>query len=227
MLIATCAETKAPRSRVRLDNRTPSFSVPPGSAFEALSAGRTPDTSAATNETDRAKASTRKSSVSGTVTGVGRAGSRETRFNNTRAKPIPRIPPARYNTTVSVRSCRTSRPRHAPSAVRTAISLARAVDRVSRMPATFEHAAARTIETSTMRKAANPITMFRLPPARENGSALRSCGRCHSPRSASIAPPIAATSADAASIDTPGRTRPVGRTLDAPSSGPMASQMSR
>ena len=72
------------------------------------------------------------------------------RYVSTRARPIPSRPPKRNSTIVSVSSCRTRRPRPAPSAARSAISLPRAVARVSMMPATFAQATARTSETSTI-----------------------------------------------------------------------------
>ena len=60
------------------------------------------------------------------------------------ARPTPMAPPPAASTTLSMRSCRASRPRVAPSAARTPSSLDRAAPRPSSSPATFTHARTRT-----------------------------------------------------------------------------------
>ena len=60
------------------------------------------------------------------------------------ARPSPRAPPPSERRSVSVISCRSNRPRPAPSAVRTAISRCLVMARASRRLATFAHAISST-----------------------------------------------------------------------------------
>ena len=66
---------RAPQPRAaRTIDRTPSLSDVPASTLEPLKAGSTPKTTAAPIESDRAKSSTRQSSVRGTTIDVGSGG---------------------------------------------------------------------------------------------------------------------------------------------------------
>ena len=147
-LKATCPMTKACRRR-RRPTRGASF-LRPGrtSAFDAATAGASPDSKAATSESPAVKASTRPSSVSDRDTGNGSVGSRETNTDvRPRASRRPIVPPSANSSIVSVSSCRMRRARPAPIARRSAISCRRAVARESRTPATLAHAMINTIDT--------------------------------------------------------------------------------
>ncbi len=66
----------------------------------------------------------------------------------TEVSPNPSRPPRQASMTLSMSSCRTIRPRLAPSAVRTAISRARYAERASSRLATFAHAMSSTKPTA-------------------------------------------------------------------------------
>ena len=78
MLNATWAMTKACRRRSRPTSGASFFKPDRTSAFDASSAGASPDSSAATSESPAVNAITRPSRVSDSATGNGSVGSRET-----------------------------------------------------------------------------------------------------------------------------------------------------
>jgi hypothetical protein len=61
---------------------------------------------------------------------------------------IPAAPPTKASSTFSVSNCRISRPRTAPRALRTAISLSRAFARARRILARLTQATSRTIKAN-------------------------------------------------------------------------------
>ena len=78
------------------------------------------------------------------------------------ASNTPRTPPVTANRMLSVRSCRTTRPRLAPRAARIANSRVRPVERASRRLAMLTHAISRTKPTApskTQRRGATSPTM--------------------------------------------------------------------
>ena len=100
------------------------------------------------------------------------AGKKEGRASTVHsANSSPSAPPATPRTRLSVSICRSTRPRLAPSARRTATSRLRALARDRRRPATLAHAISRTSPTAAIRVA--PIIATS---ARNLGSS-RVCGR--------------------------------------------------
>ena len=121
------------------------------SVFDAARAGVSPERSAAASDRPTVYAITRPSRVSARSTGNGSIGKREARTDAiTRASSRPAAPPSTKSSTVSVRSCRTSRARPAPIARRNAISCRRETARASSTPATFAHATMSTSDTMTV-----------------------------------------------------------------------------
>ncbi len=162
---ATWPTTNAFRSRRRPDElRESSLSAETTPAFDAWRAGTRPDSTPATSVSAAVNAITRPSNRRDTLTGSGNAGSRATRSDDIPwPSSSPAAPPRRNSTIVSVRSCRTSRMRPAPTASRTAISRRRALARANRMPAMFAHAMTSTRDTIPMSKVRNPATGPPLP----------------------------------------------------------------
>ena len=152
-LRATWLTTNAWRHRDRPDaDSPPFFNVPTTSALDASSAGTSPQSSAATNATTDVKASVRPSRSRETSSGTGNDGiARTMSAVNTRATTRLASAPKRNSMAVSVNSCRTNRPRPAPMAMRTAISLRLAVARVSSSPARLAHAMISTSDTNPSR----------------------------------------------------------------------------
>ncbi len=74
------------------------------------------------------------------------------------AKAVPAAPPRRNRSTLSATSWRTSRPRPAPTASRTAISRDRAVARARKMLATLTLAMSSTMPDTTSSSAMNSVT---------------------------------------------------------------------
>ena len=144
---ASSATTSAERSRpvARLSPpRAPSLSVARRSGREARSAGRTPKTSPVPIDSAAVKATTVASGA--TRSPRGRFGSERQHAVGQRRCPAPgrgrrRRPPVNR---LSVSSWRTSRPRDAPSAARTAISRCRADARASSRLAMLAQAISRT-----------------------------------------------------------------------------------
>ena len=67
------------------------------------------------------------------------------------ANRTPNVPPSTESITLSVKSCRATRARPAPSASRTAISFCRAAARASISPATFAQAISKIMPTASIR----------------------------------------------------------------------------
>ena len=123
-----------------------------------------------------------------------------------KARATPSAPPASPSTSASVTSCRASRPRPAPSAVRTASSRDLAVARTSIRFATFTQAIRNTSETAPSRTE----SAVRTPDTRLSARGMSrtphpafSLGYCRERASA-----IVASSASAAGRVTPARRRP-------------------
>ena len=165
MLNATCPTTNALRRRsLSTGACESSLSDDTTSALEPRQAGASPDSNAATNDSASPKMSTRPSIDIWRFTGNGNAGNSFTTSDvNACASSKPPAPPSRNNITVSVRSCRTSRARPAPTATRRAISRRRAVALVRSTPARFAHAIIRTTDTSDMSSARKPAAASRTP----------------------------------------------------------------
>ena len=159
-LSATCATRNACLSLDRLENPCAStFSAPAGCAADVCNAGASPEASAARSDIPVVKAITRLSSVSDSTIGNGSADSQLRSSEVTpRARTNPAAPPIAKSSVVSVRSCRTSRPRPAPSDNRTAISRRLAAPRASRMPETLAHATRSTKDTIPINSATNTAT---------------------------------------------------------------------
>ena len=221
-LNATCATTNVFRNRKRsVGAGASSLSADTTSGFDAWSAGTRPHSSAATNEMPSENATTRPSRGTDTFTGSGNAGRSETSSDvSTRASSSPAIPPSAKSSVVSVSNCRTTLPRPAPIAVRTAISRRRTTPLASRTPARFAHAITSTTATIDISSVRKPATMTRSPDGMgDEGSALQTNERSVGPRpggrkwyftgnSRASAAPIAAISADACALDTPRFKRP-------------------
>ena len=100
------------------------------------------------------------------------AGKKEGRASTVHsANSSPRAPPATPSTRLSVSICRSTRPRLAPSARRTATSRLRALARDRRRPATLAHAISRTSPTAAISVA--PI----IATSPRNLGSSRVCGR--------------------------------------------------
>ena len=157
---AISATTSAERMRLW---RTPvperplaSFSVDTRSGFEVCSAGNRPNSRPVISETPIVKAMTRQSS-GGMTTAAPLASVRRgmfpgTSISNPRTpaapRARPRTPPHPASSTLSVSSWRTTRPRAAPIAERTANSRWRPAARASSRLATFAHAISSTSATA-------------------------------------------------------------------------------
>jgi hypothetical protein len=117
--------------------RPASFSAVLTSVFAACHAGARPKTTPVSSVTPIANATTRGSTpTSGTGSTFG--GSVDSSQLTAHVAPSrPSTPPMPESTTLSTRSCRIRRPRPAPSAARTAISLWRSSARASSRFATF------------------------------------------------------------------------------------------
>ena len=209
MLNATCPTTNTLRKRRRSGPpRASALSAETTSAFDSESAGASPESTAAINERPSVKASARASSETVTPTGSGSVGSSDT--SNVvirRAIARPAAPPRRKSSIDSTSICRISRPRPAPIARRTAISLRRALARASNTPATFAHAIASTSPTSPMSTARNAATGAPLPGIGDDATTRRPLPRFSAGNSCSSARPIFSSSALAWRTLTPGFKR--------------------
>ena len=116
----------------------------------------------------------------------------------------PAAPPSRPSSRLSVSSWRTSRCQLAPSAVRTAISFCRPVARVSSRLATLAHA----ISSTSVTDPSTTSTASRTSPTTDSTSGTTSMVKVRSRLSFSrMRPAMAATSAFACAIVTPGFRR--------------------
>ena len=122
-------------------------------------------------------------------------------------RPMPSAPPTTDSTTLSVSSCRTMRPRLAPSAARTASSPVRALARASSRFATLTQQVSRTMPTTPRNMSDVSSTSPPTYASRSDSSAMPRpafvCGNSRA-RPAATVP----SSACAASIATPGFSRP-------------------
>ena len=136
---------------------------------EAASAGTPPHTIPVRPESSSANARTRRSIAKSSGSGSAPAGggAAANAWSKAQARATPARPPISDSSTLSVRSCCSSRPRLAPSARRTASSRRRPAARDSSRLAMLAHAISSTVPTT--------------PPSRS--AAERSCGR--GPRSGS------------------------------------------
>ncbi len=121
-------------------DRPPSASASRRSAREACTEGRSPNTSGVTSASRSVKASTAPStpivSCRGSPIPLSERGMRTSHA----ASSNPQVPPRIPSTELSTSSWRTSRPRPAPSAARTAISVLRSSPLASSVVATFAQA---------------------------------------------------------------------------------------
>ena len=142
--------TRSPWARPRavLVPRTPSFSVSERRRREVLSAGASPDTIPASSERETVKIRTRVSRCISAARGkvVG---------NIARAALVPQLattnpspPPVIASSRLSIRDCRSSRHRPAPSAARIVNSRIRPVERTSNRLLTFTQAISKTKPTA-------------------------------------------------------------------------------
>ena len=183
-LNATCATTKAFRSRKRsVGTGASSLRADTTSAFDACSAGARPQNSAATNEMHERE---RHDSPIERNRHVHRNRERrqerdEQRCQHPRQQQSCQTANAK-SSVVSVSNCRTTLPRPAPIAVRTAISRRRTTPRASRTPARFAQAITSTTETIDMSTVRKPATMTRSPDGMgDEGSALQTNERSVGP----------------------------------------------
>ena len=172
-LSATCAATSVCRSRPRgpVPVADVAFSVAPTSGRDARSAGTRPARMAAATESVVAKIRLRPSSPLSNATGYGVGGTnRFSRPDAQFAATRPPAHPAADSSRLSTSSCRTMRPREAPTARRTAISRWRPAARTRSRPATFAHAMSSTSPTITIRMP-NTGNSSVPAPARQSGTA--------------------------------------------------------
>ena len=141
---------------------------------EVCRAGISPNARPVAIERSREKPSARASSAGAKTPNEKSPGSgiRVIRPIDQLATTSPAAPPRTPSATLSVRSCRTSRPRLAPRAWRTAISLRRAAARASRRFARLAHAIASAMPAAPTSIARNPTGLPDCP----NPAALRRVG---------------------------------------------------
>ncbi len=119
----------------------------PSSGRTTRRAGRTPKNSVVRSVTPSAKTSTMPSSCTAASRGMSDGAEASRTLSRRAASPMPSAAPRRATSELSVTSCRTSRPRPAPSAVRTASSPWRDTPRTRARFATFAQAMSRTNAT--------------------------------------------------------------------------------
>ena len=139
--------------------RPPSFSVSFSSARDAWIAGAIPNSTPVTSDTSAVNAATRPSTPTSRRRGMLSGADATSASTPQNASSRPTAPPASAMSTLSVSSCWTIRPRLAPSAVRSAISLRRDAARASSRFATLAHAISSTRPTAPSRtKSARPVS---------------------------------------------------------------------
>ena len=126
----------------------PSASEPARSVREARSAGKMPKRSPVATESAAVYASTRPSSSKVIQYGTSTPRVETSQCSHQVPTSTPAAPPASAISTLSVSSCRTMRPRPAPSAARTAISRRRAAPRARSMLPTLAQAISSTKPTA-------------------------------------------------------------------------------
>ena len=145
-----CAVTSAPRSRCFAipsePPRVDSLSAAERSILEVCSAGTSPKNSPVAIETSAVNPRTRPLTDTSGREPAGRLAM--IAFKPPQAKIPPSTPPKIASSTLSVSSCRTIRPRPAPSEDRTAISVRREAARASSNPATLAQAISSTNPTA-------------------------------------------------------------------------------
>ena len=164
---ATSATTSAERSRalalVAVAFEPPCFNAPDRSSREPCRAGTSPkstvDTSESPSANRRTVVSIRTSSMRGRLAGDN-ATSACTSVDASRRPASPATP---ASTQLSVNSCRTTRPRPAPSAARSAISRVLPAARASRRFAILAHPMSQTTPTALI--STHSVT-WRLPVSR-------------------------------------------------------------
>ena len=216
MATAISATTNASRSRPVASPPCPRGPASPGAnpRPDAFQAGRIPNAIPVNMEMAAVKATTRPSvptpSRRGSASGI--AASRT--WVPQAASRIPHAPPASARTRLSVRICRTRRPRLAPSAVRTASSARRDDALARRRFARFAQAIRRTRPTAPARIHNGRRLSPTIPSSRATKSGRRdlSSSGCSTARRF-----IAASrSARAAAAETPGERRSTLRSMCAP-----------
>ncbi len=184
-----------------LRSRRPS----PMRARTTCSTGARPKSRPVTSATASPKARTRPSTATSAARGTDGGAKRWKSATEPQASAAPRAPAARAVTRLSVRSCRTTRARPAPSAARTAISRPRSVARISERLATLAHATSRSRPTA----ARNGSSVW------PNSPTVRSCnGRSPTERASGGTPRSRRSSSSAAwscSAATPARMPPRSR----------------
>ena len=173
-------------------------------------AGASPKAEAGRQRQASENASTRTSGDSSSETGIfAGSGSCSSAAVAATTTAKPPAAPRRNSTRISVRSCRSSRPRPAPSAARTAISRRRAVYRAESIAATFTPAISSTsaaAPSSTLKKPRAALS--HRPGTRLSGvsaTARTARGVSAWPDSTKRASVIADSSARAAARSTPGQ----------------------
>ena len=189
-LLRNCCRPRGAACRMLLNGL---FSV----SRELRSAGTTPKTRAVITASAAVIASKRASIATGGMADCPGSGAIILRARrHTQATNKPRPPPMTDSNKLSVSSCRTIRPRLAPSARRSASSGPRTVPRASKSAATFAHATSSTSATAASTVTSGSVAQ----PNMTSRTGLASTP--HWP------PDIASRSAAAAAIVTPGRNRP-------------------
>ena len=211
---ANCTITRTCRRRVVLRPpvraRPASLSAAAGFDRRTKSAGATPAATVAARARPVTKATILQSTPTSSVIGSPKLDIKGTvqlasQTDTTSAADAPTTPSSR----VSIMTCRTSRPRRAPSAARTAISCERSVARVTSRFATFAHATMSTSNAapSNTRKG-DPVACGSIEsPSRPEVNAS-TIGRGRPARRAT-SPSTAFRSAAARSSPTPERRRPI------------------
>jgi hypothetical protein len=150
---ATCTAIIARPQMFRVRSAPVALSFNPGwTARLAPSAGNTPHNTAVTIVTAAANANMRAFGATSSTIGLRpRDIMTRSRLVAQYASASPAAPPAAARSAVSVRSCRTIRPRAAPSDSLTAISCCLALERTINRPARLAHAASRTTPTAAIR----------------------------------------------------------------------------
>ena len=151
---ATCATTSPLRrlNRRTRDSADAPFSAGARSGLVLAIAGASPNSSPTTIDTPMLNSSTSPFSFGATVSTVPRdcSTNAESESVNRNASSSPATPPATDSTRLSLNSCRTRRPRLAPIASRTAISLRRSAARESSRLAMLAHAVSSTMPTAAI-----------------------------------------------------------------------------
>src|SRR5215472_9820900 len=179
---------------------------PSNSRTGARHAGASPNSKPLKTDTPTANRSTRQSTWTSSMRGKSPGQKVRNGLSPTLANMTPSSPPARPRSALSVRLCRTKRPRLAPSATRMANSRSRETARASIKLATFAHAISSTRPTAPSKsQSVDPVS----PTSARNSFTCSERPLFVSAKACAKWFPVSATSACACASVAPDRKRPI------------------